>query len=433
MKRSLVIVSVFALALGCGESTSTTNREPQEVIVDAFNVALAGAFIPYEAERRQPIADAIAAHDADVICLQEVWTQADKELIRDTAVGTYPYVAFTFNDLNTVVDDPTDQNGQVPPPPVGVPCPDVEVSEGLTILDQMNTAVDCVSASCSTDPGSEDGRTTSADCAADACTLEVAGLLLGNAEQLRCYACIVPQLPTATFGEIRSSCATVPNQDLAFGGQNGVMVLSRYPLKNTKNWVIPGTWNRRSILSATVELPSGAELDVYCNHLTPIFDDFTFPYTGQYGDGMSGAPGWQAEQELQAEKLIAYVNTTSGDRPSVILGDFNAGLAFPAQGIVGEGEETFDLLAAAFTPAYTTDYAPLCTFCSTNPVTNPDDDPEATSVWIDHILLQNLPADSVLSTARIFDEDVVPVVSDAGEMMVPLSDHFGMRSVILVP
>ena len=75
MNRSLVIFGVLALALGCAEST--TNREPEEVIVDAFNVALAGSFIPYETERRQPIADAIAAHDADVLCLQEVWTQAD--------------------------------------------------------------------------------------------------------------------------------------------------------------------------------------------------------------------------------------------------------------------------------------------------------------------------------------------------------------------
>ena len=289
MNRSLVVLSTLALALGCGDSTgeSATGREAEEVIVDTFNVALAGAFIPYEAERREPIANAIAAHDADILCLQEVWTQEDKELIRDSAVGTYPYVAFTFNDLDTVVDDPTDQNGQVPPPPVGVPCPDVEVSEGLTIHDQMNAAVDCVSANCSTDPGSEDGRTTSADCAAAKCTREVAGLLIGNAEQLRCYACIIPQLPTATFGEIRGSCATVPNQDLAFSGQNGVMILSRHPLKNTENWVIPGTWNRRSILRATVELPNGAELDTYCNHLTPIFDDFVFPYTGQYGDGMT--------------------------------------------------------------------------------------------------------------------------------------------------
>jgi hypothetical protein len=36
----------------------------------------------------------------------------------------------------------------------------------------------------------------------------------------------------------------------------------------------------------------------------------------------------------------------------------------------------------------------------------------------------------VTSTARIFDEAVVPV---EGDMLVPLSDHFGMRSVIVVP
>jgi len=33
------------------------------------------------------------------------------------------------------------------------------------------------------------------------------------------------------------------------------------------------------------------------------------------------------------------------------------------------------------------------------------------------------------STARVFDEDVVPV----DETLVPLSDHFGIRSVIVVP
>jgi len=91
MKRSLVIVSVFALALGCGDSTgeSATAREPEEVIVDAFNMALAGGFIAYEEERRQPNADAIAAHDADILCLQEVWTQEDKELIRFPYTGQY--------------------------------------------------------------------------------------------------------------------------------------------------------------------------------------------------------------------------------------------------------------------------------------------------------------------------------------------------------
>ena len=423
MKRILGVVAVMGLAMGCSESTE--DREPVEVVVDSFNVALAGSFIPYEAERRQPIADAIAAHDADVLCLQEVWTQEDKELIRDTAAENYPHSAFFENDLDTPIDDPTDQQGEIPPAPTTVPCPEVEVSDGVTIADQMNDAVDCVRDNCSTIPGSEDGQTTSAECAAESCTLAVAPLLAGNAEQQRCYACIVPQLPTATFGDIRSSCETVVNQDLAFGGQNGVMILSKYPLKDVAEWVLPGTWNRRTILNATVELPNGGELDTYCNHLTPIFDDITFPYTGQYGNGMIGAAGWQAEQELQAQKLIDYVEGTSGDRPAVILGDLNAGLAFEDEGIAGEGEATFELLASVYAPAYTDAYTPLCTFCSTNPVTDTE-----SSVWIDHILLNALEADVVTATERVFDEDVVPV---EGVGMVPLSDHFGIRSVIVVP
>ncbi|NNE16867.1 MAG: hypothetical protein HKN10_00185 [Myxococcales bacterium] len=431
MKPSLVIISAFALALGCGES-STTNREPEEVIVDAFNVALAGSFIPYETERRTPIAEAIAAHDADVLCLQEVWTQADKELIRDTAAQAFPFSALFENDLDTPVDDPTDQQGEIPPAPATVPCPNVSFDgEELTIKEQMDVAIDCVRDNCSTIPDSDEGRTTSSACASSNCSIAVAPLLFGvDPQHQRCYACVIPQLPTATFAEMRATCPTVVNQDLAFDGQNGVMILSRHPLENTENWVIPGTWNRRSILKATVELPNGAELDTYCNHLTPIFSVppnsiNTFPYTGQYGEGLKGPGGWQAEQELQAQKLIDYVASESNNRPAVILGDMNAGLAFPADDIVGEGEETFTILEAAYTPAYTTDYTPLCTFCSSNPVTDTE-----SSVWIDHIFLYNLPQSSVKETARIFDQDVVPV---EGDMLVPLSDHFGIRSVITVP
>ena len=425
MTRCLLFFCVFGLLAGCSEDGEA--REAQEVRVDTFNVALAGAFIPFEAERRPFISEAIAASDADILCLQEVWTQEDKEAIREAAAEAYPHAALFEDDLGTPVDDPTDQQGEIPPAPTTVPCGDVEVEQGVTISDQMNEAVDCVRDNCSTIPGSEEGRTTSAECASASCVGAVAALLFGDAEQQRCYACVVTQLPTSTFSDIRTSCATVVNQDLAFGGQNGLMILSKHPLSNVENWVLPGTWNRRNVLSATAELPNGAELDAYCNHLTPIFNAEpinTFPYTGQYGDGMTGPGGWQAEQELQAERLVDHVEATSGRRPAVVLGDLNAGRAYPEQDIVAEGEATLSLLEATFTPAYADDYTPQCTFCSDNPVTGTE-----SSVWIDHILLYNLPSTAVVSTERVFDEDVVPV----GDMMVPLSDHFGVRSVILVP
>ena len=79
MARSFIFFSVCTFLTGCGDGGQPS--EPQEVTLDTFNTALAGAFIPYEAERRQPIAEAMAATDADIICLQEVWNQADKEMI----------------------------------------------------------------------------------------------------------------------------------------------------------------------------------------------------------------------------------------------------------------------------------------------------------------------------------------------------------------
>jgi len=129
---------------------------------------------------------------------------------------------------------------------------------------------------------------------------------------------------------------------------------------------------------------------------------------------------------LQAEKLIEYVEATSEDRPAIVLGDFNVGHDFPTEGLVAEGEPVLDLLEAAFPPAYAADYMPACTFCIDNPNLGLD----SKNGWIDHILMYNLTADAVTATKRTFDEDVVDI---GGGVMVPLSDHYGMQSVIQVP
>ena len=435
MRSRIGFLCVLGLLIGC--SSDDGSREPEEVRIDTFNLALAGAFIPFEQERRVALPDAIASAETDILCLQEVWAQEDKDQIRIAAMENFPYIVSFENDLDDELDDATDQNGNVPPAPETVPCPDdVEVSGGGTVKDQMDAAIDCVrdgqdneGNACSTIPGSDEGRTTSIDCATDACSAEVAGLIFGNEQQQRCYACVATQLPTDTFGDIRARCPADKNQLLAFQGQNGLMILSRYPLSNEANWVIPGTWNRRVITSATAKLPNGAQLDVHCNHLTPIFSGLVFPYTGQYGgDGTAPGEQWEAEQFLQAEKLILRVEDASGNRPAVILGDLNAGRDYPDQEIFAEGQPTLDLLETAFPPAYATDYTPACTFCESNPIAGVE---REETVWIDHILIYNLEAGAVTATERTFDDN--GAVDVGGGESVPLSDHYGMRSVITVP
>lgn len=413
-------LTALMVAAGCDDDDDTPSEH--ELVIDTYNVGLAGAFIPYEEERREPLAEAIAGLEADIVCLQEVWRQDDKDLIINAASSTFPYSAAFEHNLETTVDDPTDQNGETPPPFTSAPCGSEDLGEAL------NAAVDCLRDNCSTIPGDENGQTTSTDCAAEACTGEVSRLLLGDTDALRCYGCIAPSLPTETFATIRDQCANDVNAGLAFDGQNGVVILSRHPLSNVRSHVLPGTWNRRIITRATATLPNDVEVDVYCNHLTPIFDGLTFPYTGQYGEGDVGSGGWAAEQLLQAEKLIALVEEESLERRAFVLGDFNAGRGHQVDGdyvIVSEGLQTYERLAESFTEALAPGYEPICTYCPTNSLNAPSTSP----VWIDLIFMANVPAEAVLETSRILDQDIVEI---EGSSPVPLSDHYGLRSVVTI-
>lgn len=409
-----VLAALSLAVVACGGDDDV---EPVEVRVDTFNVALAGAFVPNEAERRGPVIAAVAALDSDIVCLQEVWEQSDKDAFRTATMAQFPHAVSFATNYDTPVDDPVDQNGMTPPAPTTPPC------AGETLAMNLEAALTCLDENCSTMPGSDEGRTTSAGCAEASCVSAVATLLLGDADSLRCYSCLTTSLPTETLGDMREICTTEVNADIAFRGQSSTMILSRHPLSNAENFVLPGTWNQRVVTIATATLPNGQELDVYCNHLTPIFEGLAFPYTGAYGEGETGPAGWEAEQRLQTEKLIAKVAERSGTRPAVILGDFNTG---PAVGsVVAEAPGTYALLDAAFTPAVTPSFVPECTYCPSNP--NVSD--SASPVWIDHIFVAGLGADPVLSTEVTFTEAVVT----AGDQQVPLSDHYGLAATIRVP
>lgn len=402
--------------VGCGGGGGS---DAVEIRVDTFNVGLAGAFVPNESARRDPVIAAVAALDSDIVCLQEVWQQSDKDRVVAAAMAAYPYSASFTTGYDTAITDATDQNGEVPPAPTTAPC------AGEALSANLEAALTCIDTNCSTMPGSDDGRTTSAECAEANCVGAVATLLTGGAESLRCYSCLTTSLPTETLGDMRDLCTTEVNADIAFRGQSSTMILSRHPLTNVQNFVMPGTWNRRQVTIATATLPNGTELDVYCNHLTPVFNGLAFPYTGQYGEGETGPGGWAAEQLLQTEKLIAQVQARSGTtRPAVILGDFNTSPS-GVPGIVAEAAETFNRLSSVYTPASAPDFTPTCTFC---PETNANFVEDSDSVWLDHIFLANFGADATVSTEVTFTENL----ADTGSGLVPLSDHYGLAAVVRV-
>lgn len=422
-KWALGGVGAAAVLAGCG--SETPGPTAVDLTVDSFNVGLAGAFIPYETERRAAVATAIAAMPSDIVCIQEAWRQEDKDAIVAAGRARFPHTYSARHDLNTAVTaeiNPMCPGGMtVPTEPTTPPCAD------MAVRTTFEAGITCLVGACSTMPGSEMGQTTSTMCATTNCLAHVSGLLTAGANGLRCYGCLAPQLPTETFANIRTACTTNARAGLAFGGQSGTMILSKYPLSDTETVVMPGTWNRRVITRATATLPNGARVGVYCNHLTPVFEGPAFPYTGRYGCGQAGRDGWVSEQTAQARELIAYVQRRDGAGRAIILGDFNSGPASRAgqPEIIEAAPETYAVLTGAFREAVPTGYVPQCTFCPDNFLTD-NTPPE----WIDHIFLRGFPADAARRAERTFTTANVTVAGRA--QPVHVSDHYGMRAVISV-
>jgi endonuclease/exonuclease/phosphatase family metal-dependent hydrolase len=423
-----------------GDGDASTAEEQvsngQLVKFDTFNLYLAGAFAPFEAERRDKLIAAIANLDSDIVCLQEAWAGSDKQLIANAAQSTFPNVVMFTDNLETPVDDPTDQNGNTPATPTTAPCQAQEQA------DKLEATLQCVMANCSTIPGSEDGKPTSTSCAATQCTSEAAALMMGSDADKKCYGCAATLLPTDTIKQIREKCTTDPHAGLAFDGQAGVMLLSKFPLENGEQRVIPGTWNRRIIVRATAKLTNGASLDVYCNHLPSIFYDQVFPYTGDYGNGNTDYKGWEAELMLDAQKLVTWVETKTGTGRAIVLGDFNASPQIDAQNIEPDGATAYAFLTGKLTEALPSGFTPACTYCgkSGNVLAAGGPGGIGPNTWIDHIFMKNMDVAAVKAYARTFTEATVPIpADDAGDggssswpSMVTLSDHYGVHTEITI-
>ncbi len=444
---SAILASIFVAAGGCsspapagvtgavdgGSDAATIDAAPAPspipVRFETYNVGLAGPFIPNEVARKAGLLTALAAYDTDVLCIQEAWNQSDKVAIAAAgARGALKHSAFTQHTLLTPLTDGRDANGAVPPAYTTPPC-------SGAAAQSLNDGLDCLKTNCSTIPGSMAGTATSTACAKDKCVASAAALLL--ADDKRCYGCFAAILPSSTFAEMKAECTENVQGGLFAKGQNGVMILSRYPLKGVEEIVMPGTWIRRNVLKATATLPNGADVDTYCTHMTAYFSDtFFFPYTGQYGAGE--ANGWIAEQELQAKQVVAFVKAKSGTKRAVFMGDVNATREDKPHGIgdakvPSYGAVTLATFEAAFTEAVAPNYVPSCTFCSGNQNTDGDE-----NSWLDHIYLSQFPAASTVSTKRVFDQDAVDGMrrdatnkhTVAGK--VPLSDHYGLQSTVTV-
>ena len=201
------------------------------IAVDTFNTALYGAQAAFNDQRRPFVIDAIAARSSDLMCLLE--TALDYEAIVKSAQGRFPYAYYVVTDLDTPPTDPTDQNGETPPPPSGPPCAGVDPGVIQSIYD-------CVAQNCTT-TGDMNGTISTTNCLSGACAWPFVQIYYQGQQQDACFDCIIGSANSEyPLAKGRDECTNDAREPFAYGGMNGTLMLSRYPLANQQAFVLPG-------------------------------------------------------------------------------------------------------------------------------------------------------------------------------------------------
>lgn len=372
MSRFLPTLLLLPLSLSaCKDKGGDTGGEALTVV--SYNAGFAVGFVRSTEERLAVTSDAIAALDADVICLQEVWLPEHVSAVATAAAANFPEQYF----------------------------PAAQQESGDSPACEDDTYVfECARTECG-DMCADD----LVDCVLDSCGFALLGL------DATCQNCVMANVG-GTIDEVEEACLT-GDEHYAFGGSFGTGILSKHPLSGTEELVFDSTLNRRSALHTTVAAPGG-DLDVYCTHLTAVFGP-SIPYPRDSGT-------WSSEQQTQFDELIAWVDSSAGTGRVALLGDLNAGPA-TADSVAVEPDSWAKVEATDLADVYA-DLDGRCTFCPDNPINSayPDGDGEL----LDHALLRGMTA---TSATRVLDT-IIQTESCGETIDAGYSDHYGVSATI---
>ena len=404
--------------------TQCSRSKLKELSVDTINAGLYGDFAPFENERRDKILEALANLPSDFLCVQEMTREADRAALVEAAAqaGTYLYAYNPQFNLDTPYTDAKDQSGAVPPP-AGPACG--------AIPAKLDAAIQCMVDNCAEEIGNPDSPIgeIGGDCFSKKCPAQFLVMLSGE-QETRCLSClIVNVLSSETMTDTRDLCLNDGRPQYAFRGASTEVMLSRYPLSDMESYVFPSTSYRRAVLSAKAEVATDEFVDLYCTQLSYI-QGSTFPYSGQYGlemtvDGIAEPlTGWNAEQYLQAQRAVAWIQGRVSDGSlAIIAGDLSSGDADAAD--LGEfNPASVRLFRSSFDEALPAGYAPKCSFCPfpENPYGGEE------GYWLAHVFTTGRDV-GVLSLERTLTEKSVSLPESPFEGT--LSDNFGLRSKII--
>ena len=361
--------------------TDTTPAAPTFTVVN-FNAGLAAGYVDYAPDRLPLIGAALAAQPADVICLQEVWTDADAQAVIDATKTAFPH---SYREATV------DEGGGAEPA-----CTTAEI-------DPLQA---CVVANC-------DGVPTEnlATCVLGKCGAEFQAVSSG------CQTCLASQIGKP-LADMVTACTTSAGGSYAYEGRNGVLLLSKLPFKATEVHTFSSYMNVRVVLHAQIDAADLGNPDVYCTHLTADLDP-DIQYGGTYGS-------WGEEQGAQIDDLLTWMDGSQTSELVVLSGDLNCGPELTAKGIEGAHADNYaKLTAAGFVDPFADAADVECSWCADNPLVT-----DGKNLILDHVLLRS--DDVTAAAARVLDQ-AVEVTSAGAPVATRLSDHYGVSVTATFP
>lgn len=372
---------------GCQNYVNLPDQQQITMSFTTFNAGLSAETVPYSTERKDFLKTAIAALDSDVVCLQEIWDEADAKEIIKAAKVTYPnsYYSVTEGDGSTT--------------PTVAPCTQEELTPlAICYMSKCGTS--------GTDP------LTIGLCIAQNCTTELTGI------PTECRNCLINAVSggTADMNGILAACTSAPKPaEWNHAGNNGLLILSKHQMKNQAITVLDSFYNIRAALYAKINKGLFGDVELICTDLTEAVGDMT--YAGKH-------TSWEGETLAQSQQVLA-IKADKKATMRVIMGDLNSSPAISRKLKALNPDVYNTFYDADYFDPYVSQNEVTCTWCAENPLVSTD----AGDNVPDHVFF-SVYEDFYFTSERVFDSTYTYTDKSEKETLIRLSNHYGIKAVI---
>ncbi|HSA32537.1 MAG TPA: endonuclease/exonuclease/phosphatase family protein [bacterium] len=385
----IAVVSTVACEKFMENDVNVAPRDLTEVSFLTLNTGLDPQGVLNYADRKKTLPQALYDTGADILCLQEVWKEADQKEIITNLKEVFPYRFYKTTKQEALE-------------PIPASC----TEEDLTPMAM------CYFTNC--------GETDTSDvmaiglCLLTNCLTEITGI------PAECRDCLIGAISSGStdLAGIMAECTGEQEAtEMAQGGNNGLLLLSSLPLKGAKLEKFDSFFYQRAYIYAIATHPLFGDIEIVCTQFTDAVPDMA--YEGTVGS-------WQGETASQAQAIIDLA-PGKGTVLRVLMGDLAAGPAI-GRDIKAKNPSIYDMLYYAYyyNPFLEPEEAsPACTLCADNVLTAAGTQDTIT----DHVLFT--PFDGLkLSAERVLDAGFVLTDKSGKEKTVQYSDHYGIKATL---